>query len=136
MKNIRLTILAGALLTLFALTGCFKRPAIQLEKSADSVVVHVETLGEYMTTVRRVRIDDASSGKVIFDLMTESGTPQIFSFRLSAGENSTHIADPEHGSYRVAEPTGRNTFSLQKGTRYRLMIWGDGRSPSEADIQF
>ena len=136
MKDTRSIVLVGILLTMIALSACFKGPALRLENSAGSVVVHIETLGEYMTTVRRVRIDEASTGRVIFDLMTESGTPQIFNFRLSAGENSTHIADPEHGSYRVAEPIGKNTFSLQKGIRYRLMIWGDGRSPSEADIEF
>jgi len=132
----RILILFCALVVLTATGGCFKRPAVRLENSGSSVIVHIETLGEYPTTVRHIRLKDASSGKVIFELLTESGTPQIYSFRLSVGENSTHVADPEHGSYRVAEPSGKDTFSLQPGVRYRLTIWGNGRPSSETDLKF
>jgi hypothetical protein len=131
----RILILVCALVALVAAVGCFKRPAVKLEPSGSSVIVHVETLGEYPTTVRHIRLKNASSGNVIFELLTESGTPQIYSFRLSVGENSTHVADPEHGSYRVAEPSGKNTFSLQSGVRYRLTIWGNGWPSSETDLK-
>ena len=131
----RILILICALLMLAALVGCFKRPAVKLEHSGLSVIVHVETLGEYPTTVRRIQIADAASGKVIFELQTENGTPQIYNFRLSAGENSTHTADPEHGSYRVVEPNGKNTFTLQPGVHYRLSIWGSGWQSSETDLK-
>jgi hypothetical protein len=131
----RTLILVCALIGLLAAVGCFKRPTLRLENSGSSVIVHFETLGEYPTTVRRIRLRDASSGKVIFELLTESGTPQIYSFRLSVGENSTHVADPEHGSYRVAEPRGKNTFSLQPGVHYRLTIWGNGWPSSETDLK-
>jgi hypothetical protein len=124
------------LVVLVAAVGCFKRPAVKLENSGSSVIVHVETLGEYPTTVRHIRLKDATSGRVIFELLTESGTPQIYSFRLLVGENPTHVADPEHGTYRVAEPSGKNTFSLQPGVRYRLTIWGNGWSSSETDLKF
>jgi hypothetical protein len=128
-------ILIFALVAFVAAVGCFKRPAVKLQNNGSSVIVHVETLGEYPTTVRHIRLQDALSGKVIFELMSESGTPQIYSFRLSVGENSTHIADPEHGTYRVTEPSGKNTFSLQAGVRYRLTIWGNGWGSSETDLK-
>ncbi len=136
MKASRIAILTSAMLALVAMTGCFKRPAIRLEYTGASVVVHVETLGEYPTTIRHVRIVEISSGKVVFDLLPQSGTPQIYNFKLIAGENPTRLADPEHGSYRVDEPKGKDTFLLQKGSRYRLTIWGEGWPPSKTDVQF
>ncbi|HEV7218682.1 MAG: hypothetical protein ACHP8A_15260 [Terriglobales bacterium] len=132
----RTPILVYALVALLAAVGCFKRPTLRLENTGSFVIVHVETLGEYPTTVRRIRVKDSSSGKVIFELLAESGTPQIYNFRLSAGENSIHVANPEHGFYRVVEPSGKNTFSLQSGVRYRLMIWGNEWSASETDLKF
>jgi len=125
-----------SLVMLFAIVGCFKRPAVKVESSGSSVIIHVETLGEYPTTIRHIRIKDTSSEKVVFELLTESGTPQIYSFRLSPGGNSTHVIDPEHGSYRVAEPSGKDTFVLQRGVPYRLTIWGDGSRSSEVDVRF
>jgi len=133
----RILLLVCALVAFVAVVGCFKRPAVKLENSGSSVIVHVETLGEYPTTVRHIRLKEASSGKVIFELLTESGTPQIYSFRLSVGDNPTiHVADPEHGFYRVAEPSGKNTFALQTGVRYRLTVWGNGWPPSETNPKF
>jgi len=132
----RILILLCSFLVLSAAVGCFKRPPVKLENSGSSVIVHVETLGEYPTTVRRVQISNATSGKVILELQAENGTPQIYNFRLSAGENSTRIADPEHGSYRVVEPSGKKTFTLEAGVRYRLSIWGNGWPSSEAEVKF
>lgn len=124
------------MLALVSMTGCFKRPAIRLDYTGASVVVHVETLGEYPTTIRHVMIEEISSSKAVFDLLAESGSPQIYNFKLTAGENPTRLADPEHGSFRVNEPKGKDTFLLQKGTRYRLTIWGEGWLPSKSEIQF
>lgn len=136
MKRLYILVVVCSLMVLVTAVGCFKRPAVRLENSGSSVIVHVETLGEYPTTVRHIRLKDASSGKVVLELLTESGTPQIYSFRLSVGENSTHVTDPEHGSYRVAEPSGKNSFSLQPGVHYRLTIWGNGWPSREADLKF
>jgi hypothetical protein len=69
-------------------------------------------------------------------MLAQGGTPQIYNFKIMAGENPTKLADPEHGSFRIEEPKGKETFSLQKGVRYRLTIWGEGWPPSKADVQF
>jgi hypothetical protein len=132
----RILILVSLLVALVAAASFFKRPPLRLERSASSVIVHVETLGEYPTTVRHVQLRDDRSGKVIFELLTESGTPQIHNFRLSIGENSARVAEPENGSYRVVEPSGKNTFSLQRGVHYRLRIWGNGSASSDTDLKF
>jgi hypothetical protein len=134
MKRLYILVLLCSLMVVVTAVGCFKRPAVRLETSGSSVIVHVETLGEYPTTVRHIRLKDASSGRVVLEMLTESGTPQIYNFRLSVGENSLHLVDPEHGSYRVAEPSGKNAFFLQRGVHYQLMIWGEGRRPSETDL--
>jgi hypothetical protein len=126
-----------ACVALVAARLCYGPPAITLEHSGPSaVIVHVETLGEYPTTVRHIRIEDASSRKVVLELLTASGTPQIYSFRLSAGENSTNLADPSSGTYRVTVPVGKDTFTLQPGVRYRVTLWGDGWFASGANVKF
>jgi hypothetical protein len=132
----RKAIIAFAILALIAMTARFNRPAIRLEHAGASVVVHVETLGEYPTTIRRVQIKEISTGKVVYELLAENGAPQIYNFKLVPGENSTHLADPEPGSYRIDEPNGQNSFLLEPGVRYRLKIWGNGWLPSATDVQF
>ena len=136
MKRVRLTAALCGLVACLAVNGCSIRPAIRLERTGAVVVVHVETLGEYPTTIRGVRIEDVAARRVVLELRAESGTPQIYSFKLMAGENPTRLADPEHGEYRIEVPRGKGTFVLQKGVPYRLTIWGEGRWPAKADVEF
>ncbi len=136
MKALRILVIVCTAAVLVTGTGCTIPPAMRLERVGPAVIVHVETLGEYPTTVRHIQIRDASSAKVVFEVLAQNGTPQIYSIRLSAGENSTHVADPEQGSYRVVAPTGTNTFLLQQGVQYRLTIWGSGLLSRESDFKF
>lgn len=100
------------------------------------MVFNVATLGEYPTTVKRIRIQEASSGKIILELATETGTPQIHEFRLSLGDNQALVADPEHGSYHVMLPKDKGTFFLQPRVNYRVSIYGEGWLPITCDIAF
>jgi hypothetical protein len=43
-------------------------------------------------------------------------------------------AEPSHS--RVAEPSGKNTFSLLQGVLYQLTTWGNGWPSSETDLKF
>jgi hypothetical protein len=100
------------------------RPPVTLEKLGSTVTVHVETLGEYPTTIRHIRLTDTSSRQTVFELLAQGGTPQIYNFRLSLGVNSARIIDPEHGSYRIVAPSDSSTFLVRPGVAYRLEIWG------------
>jgi hypothetical protein len=121
--------------------GFFRRPPLRLEQSGSSVIAHVETLGEYPTTVGRVRITEAASGKVVFEVAASKEfagkmAMQIHNFRLTAGENSTRAVEPEINPYTVVVPNGKNTFTLQPGVKYRLTLWGDSWTFSEASFKF
>jgi hypothetical protein len=129
-------ILSGSLIALGTLFVLMDRPNLWLENKGANVIAHVETLGEYPTTVLHIQIKDVSSGKIVFELVKEEGTPQIHNFSLSVGENPVNVADPEHGSYRVVAPAGGNKFVLRPGTNYRILVWGDGWLPIHANIKF
>jgi hypothetical protein len=138
-------ILLAALL-LFSLAfadalGFFRRPPLRLEQSGSFIIVHVETLGEYPTTVGHVQITEAALGNVVFEVVARKEfagkmETQIHNFRLTAGENSTRAVEPEINPYTVVVPSGKNTFTLQPGVKYRLTLWGDSWTFSEASFKF
>ena len=135
----RIIIPVCALLALLALVAGivrFNRPTVRLEATGAAIVVRVETLGEYPTTIRHILLKNASSGAVVFELVTENGTPQIHNFLLSAGANSITTADPQYGSYRAITPASGESFVLRPGVDYRIEIWGTGWLPSHADLKF
>jgi len=125
-----------SLLVMVGIYEWFTRPQLRIERNGASAIVHVETLGEYPTTIRHIRVKEASSGKVVFELLTEGGTPQIHDFHLSVGGNSTSAADPQYGSYRVTVPASKDTFFLQQGVKYRVTVWGDAWMSSESALKF
>jgi hypothetical protein len=71
----------AAILMLIALAfadfiGCFHEPPLNLVVNDSNIVVHVETLGEYYTTVGRVRIEETSTGQIVYDAVAKSRKPQ------------------------------------------------------------
>jgi hypothetical protein len=89
-------------------------------------LIDVQTLGEYPTTVNRIRLTEVSSGRVVFEVLPKDRTPQITTFPLAAGENSADILDAQHGTYRTVIPSAGRTFSLRPGEEYKLAMWGTG----------
>jgi hypothetical protein len=128
-------LLASLFIVLIAAMVCLRRPNLRLEGSEHSVLVHVETLGEYPTTIRRIQLQSVASGDVVFEVVSGTGTPQIQNFRLLAGANPVNVVDPQYGAYRVVRPTGANSFILRQGEEYRLTIWGNGWLPARVDLQ-
>jgi len=102
------------------------RPYIGLQHQKNSVAIDVQTLGEYPTTVSHIRLTEVSSGKVVFEVVRDHGTPQLHTFTLAAGDNTTDLIDPQSGDYRIATPVTDKKFSLRFGEEYKLAIWGSG----------
>jgi hypothetical protein len=124
------TALAVVLLIVLAVAdvlGAFHEPPLWIEQNPSAVIVHVENLGEYCSFVGRIRIQEASSGQVVYEAEAENKKPKpaIFNFKLVAGANSTRLFGDENDSYRILEPRVGNTFSLQRGIKYRITVWGD-----------
>jgi hypothetical protein len=129
-------ILSGSLIALGTLFVLLDRPNLWIENKGANVIAHVETLGEYPTTILHFQIKDVSSGIIVFELIKDKGTPQIHTFSLSVGENSVIFADPQYGSYRVIVPAGGNKFILSPGINYRILVWGNGWLPIHANFKF
>ncbi|HKF49816.1 MAG TPA: hypothetical protein VKB38_20815 [Terracidiphilus sp.] len=105
------------------------------------MVVHVETLGEYPTTIRHLRIVEASSGRVVLDLVAKAeyantGATQTRNFSLVSGKNSTHLLKPGIDSYEVRVPESGRTFNLQPGVAYRLKAWNGSWIASQTKFSF
>jgi hypothetical protein len=91
-------LLAAAAIFLLAFAdalGFFRRPPLWLEMNGTAATVHVERLGEYVTAVGHVRLKEASSGKVIYEIVGKDRAPEISNFHLKVGENSSQVVDPE-----------------------------------------
>jgi hypothetical protein len=133
----RILLLVCALVAFVAVVGCFKRPAVKLENSGSSVIVHVETLGEYATTVRHIRLKEASSGKVIFELLT--GKWNTADLQFSALERGQPYYPCRRSRARLLSSSRAQReehLRPQTGVRYRLTIWGNGWPPSKTDLKF
>ena len=134
--GIVLTVLILVILVFADRVGWFREPPLKLEMKRDSAIVHLETPDEYRTPVSHVRLKDASTGDVIYEVVVDGKAPQLFNFMLSVGENSTQVVDPGETAYRVIAPQGRRTFSLQRGVKYRLTVWGDSWTSSSKSFAF
>jgi hypothetical protein len=116
--------------------GFFHDPPLSLERRGSILTAHVERLGEYLSPVGRIRIQVSDSGKVVYESVAAHGIPQIFNFKLTVGENPTRLAGEESNSYTVLEPRGQSSFTLKRGIRYRLTVWGDTWTFKRANLTF
>jgi hypothetical protein len=98
-------------------------PPLLLVQDGSKVTVDVSTLGEYPTTVSRIRLSDVGNGAVVWEVRAESGPAQLHRFSLTEGENPVQV-DADYGSYRVVAPFNSASFSLHKGTHYKIELWG------------
>jgi hypothetical protein len=114
--------------SLLNVIGCNAAP-FALEKNGDSVQIDVSTLGEYPTTVRRIRILDTKSDTVVWEFSPDSTeVPQIWRFTLRAGANPCQLESTFGGrKYRVVTPSNQSQFLLRKDVVYRLEMWGESR---------
>jgi hypothetical protein len=130
-------LLVAVLVAAFAVAGWrafVAGPGASVAYAPGKAIIHVETLGEYPTTIRHVRLEEISSQSVIFDAVAANGTPQIHNFELSIGSNSIDMLQSSSGEYRIVRPVGK-TFTLQSDRQYRVSLWGGGWLPSHVDVQ-
>jgi hypothetical protein len=105
------------------LCGC-RGPSLPLESAPGRVTVHVETLGEYPTSVDKVVIErvaaNAGESAPLFAAQGADGA-QIRSFVIRAGANDRNLLHPSHGSYRVTVPASGD-FEVLRGATYRVTV--------------
>ncbi len=136
LTGVVLAVLLAVILVFADKVGWFREPPLKLEMKRDSAIVHLETPDEYQTPVSHVLLRDTSSGDVVYEVVADGKAPLIFNFELSVGSNSTLAVTSGKAAYRVIAPQGRRTFSLQRGVKYRLTVWGDSWTSSSKSFQF
>ena len=109
-------------------------PPLRTANDGSKLSVDVRTLGEYQTTIARIRLSDLTSGVVVWELRSND-TAQIRGFTLSDGENAAQI-HADYGSYRIIMPSGSSKFLLRKSTRYKLELWGGSTILSKQSTSF
>lgn len=116
------TVCGIALLLVTGIAMRWNAPPLRIIPDGSKLSVDVRTLGEYQTTVARIRLSDLSSRAVVWEVRSND-TAQIRGFTLNDGENAVQIR-ADHGSYRIIVPSGSSTFQLRRGIGYRLELWG------------
>lgn len=107
--------------------GC-GRPPLRVSAAERSVVIDMQTLGEYPSDVDRLRLTDATDKRVVWEVKGR-GEPQLGRVTLNVGENAVAMPDVRHGTYEVIAPAGAGTFELVPGKRYVVEVWGKDDVP-------
>ena len=128
LRELRCTGAAGAAFCLVLLIAIgwialrWNAPPLRITQNGPMLKVDVSTLGEYPTTVSRIRLSDARNHDVVWEI-SANGIAQMHGFKLVVGQNPVRL-DTDYGSFRVVTPSGSNSFDLKKGAEYRIDLWG------------
>ena len=132
-------LMAAALscMILFLIVGCSDRPSVKVQASRDTVRIDLQTLGEYPTTISHVRLQNPRTKGAIWEVKTQSGTPQLRGLTFKVGTNPVTLAAPDSGTYKVVIPADSKVFQLVPGENYELEVWKyEQGSPSRVTIGF
>ena len=120
---------------ILCMLGCRNGPP-RISTNGDTVKVDVATLGEYPTTIARIRLEDQSD-HVLWEVVANDGSPQIHEITFKAGLNSSSAPDSVSGKYRVVIPKSDDTFELHRGRAYRLDLWSEQTGkPASVEVKF
>jgi hypothetical protein len=115
-------VLKLAIVGLFALCGCgLVSPPLRVHPVPGGVVLDVQTLGEYQTSISRIRISDAR-GKTVWEVKAKGQVPQIHKVGLRCGRNVARVVDAEE--YTVLVPAASDAFTLSANNEYTAEVWG------------
>jgi len=112
------------LLFLAVLASCSKGPGIRIELLEDSVLVHMETLGEYPTTITRIKLIDMATGTTVWEIHSGGRASQLWRVPLK-GDMNPVLPPIANGAYAVTQPQGASSFLLQTGQSYQIQVWGE-----------
>jgi hypothetical protein len=126
-----------------SITGC-ERPPLHVRRTGATFVIDVQTLGEYQTSVRRIRL--TRGREVVWEVVAREPTPQLHTLGLRIGANprapqlcgggQPTACDTPEADDRFAVITPANgTFRLEPGNEYELELWGSGSRWSRASAR-
>lgn len=123
-----LLLAAGGVVLVFLLLSTREGapPLIVVDKEGSKTVLGMETLGEYPSTVDRMRIQDRTSGAVVWEARCspERKSCQAWRVEVVCGANAAGILSSSHEYIETpAPPAG---FELSPGRTYVFEAWGTG----------
>lgn len=104
------------------LAGCLRVP-LETTVQGNHVEVSVVSFGEYFTSVGKIRLSEAISHTVVWELTPRTGNPGFWKFTLQLGRNPAVFDGIIGGQYRVVVPRGGGSFFLRGDTTYLLEVW-------------
>jgi len=107
-------------------------PPLRVTRSSTGITIDVQTLGEYQTTISRIRLTDSERQVIVWEVAASSGTPQLHTIPLIDGTNTVLPFNVHAGAYKVVAPSGRPTFTLERGRTYQIEVWGERGRPASA----
>jgi hypothetical protein len=122
------------------------RPPLHVRQRGNEVLVDVQTLGEYKTTVSRIRLREKS--RILWEVTATGRAPQIHTFGLRLGTNalvpilcgggvpSSCLGKDESRDFMVVLPSPGTPFSLEPGREYEIEVWSGLTWWSKASASF
>lgn len=107
-------------------------PPLRVTRSSSGITIDVQTLGEYQTTISRIRLTDSERQAIVWEVAANGGTPQLHTIPLIDGVNAVLPFNAHAGAYKVVAPRGRPTFTLERGRTYKIEVWGERGRPAGA----
>jgi hypothetical protein len=112
-------------LCLLSMAACLAVPC-EIKAEGKAVRVDVSILGEYPTSVSRIRLSEERSHTVLWEIAAGTRVPQIWGFTLREGINPVEPVEAFQGRrYRIVRPQGQSWFVLRKRVPYRIEIWDE-----------
>jgi len=112
-------------LTGLLLISCGLKPPLVLTREGQGLEVSVATLGEYPTSICRIKLADLETGRSVWELRAKGRVPKIWDFRLEPGFNEAQLKVVVGGQYEIVVPAGQKKFLLEKGSRYEISVWNE-----------
>ena len=134
MRLIRVASMFFAGVLLISCSGCNR--SLPIDTGKKQAVIHVETLGEYPTTIESFAVTPADKPTTPVFLIEGIDTFQAWNFSLNSGVNQTSSINTAHGQYRVISPSSEKTFVLQAGIPYRATVCFEHHSCRKGTFSF
>lgn len=128
--RLKRVLLINSLLLFLSFLSCM-RPPLFVRQENDTIIIDVATLGEYSSTVKRLRITNQSTGSVVWEIVASAGTPRLWKIELYLGSNPNRAPKAIRGSFTVISSPDAETFILESGVKYKVEAWGEGPRPAK-----